>query len=665
MKALFSRAVSGALLGLCFTNAGCSESRASHGGAVASANTGTLGMALEATSASGKVYRLRQAVFPIQGQSGEQAVLRSEDTPNSTVLETFLSPDAYDVTLQDGWFVEQEDLLLHTSSPVAATLTSPTTQSFGIQSEQETFVTFSFDVNGDRVQFGPPGRLIIGVGVKETEGGTTPPPVNNSRRALLESNQTAVSGFTLSDALEAAQTNSLLTPDPVGAYHQIIDSYASPGRARLPSGAHCGDQTTNGSPSLNGYPLQCDRLEAQQFDNLGVWFATAVVNRLDLAPTDGSHCGQERVVFANNAPIGNSRMFMILEAQIPNPHPECGIAACQPIATFWQNLVTVTDPKERGARLHDAFLTGSPELLAAGFRPFLSIENLSVGTGSVRTNNFDDGEWTLREFKLMSDPLGQTRVVPFPVDQAPHGALWNDLSAFPAGAACRTSFLQALNGLLSDDPAEMAFVVDQACLDAESPNDNSTQNYPFHLSQGSGAFQSALATALGKSGLTPQNVAARAQFAGSCIGCHEEANGVDLGRNVTSPFSNGFVQIDESSTEDCGDGTTCFRASPALEQVFLPRRQRALSELLAQSTSCVSSQADAGAVDAGNAPGPTRPTDAGAPRPPSPATDAGTRSGASVLGPHETLTDLVKQDQSAHDSLRGQTLGGQPAAVTH
>jgi hypothetical protein len=90
----------------------------------------------------------------------------------------------------------------------------------------------------------------------------------------------------------------------------------------------------------------------------------------------------------------------------------------------------------------------------------------------------------------------------------------------PAGERCRRSLLDAVDGLLSDDPAEMAVIVDRACLDAESPNDFFTQNYPFHLDNGSGTFRSDLAQRLAGTGLTHDDIAARAQFAGSCIGCH-------------------------------------------------------------------------------------------------------------------------------------------------
>jgi hypothetical protein len=296
-------------------------------------------------------------------------------------------------------------------------------------------------------------------------------------------------------------------------------------------------------------------------------------------------------------------------------------------------------------RLAEAFLTGSGELAAAGFGPFLSVENLSVGSGNIRTNNFDDSPWTLREFKF-EKTASQARIAQFPIDSAPHGALWNDLENLPAGEQCRTSFLDALPGLLSNDPAEMAFIVDKPCLDAESPNDGFNQDYATHLSQGSGTFRAALEARLTGTGLTPEDVATRARFAGSCIGCHQEANGASLGQGVVAPFSNGFVHVDEGFPEDCGDGTQCFTISPALKQVFLPRRMVALNGLL--GTAC--GAADAGVVDGGSAPPP--PFEAGPPPtplpPPPPVGDAGVSPSPSDGGSPPRLT-----------------LGGQPAEVTH
>jgi hypothetical protein len=214
----------------------------------------------------------------------------------------------------------------------------------------------------------------------------------------------------------------------------------------------------------------------------------------------------------------------------------------------------------------------------------------------------------------------------------------------------------------------MAFVVDAACRDSESPNDGFTQDYQTHLSNGSGTFRAALAAKLAGTGLTPENIADRARFAGSCIGCHEEMNGAPLGHGVTAPSSNEFVHVDESQLEDCGDGSRlCFTASPALKKVFLPRRMQALNDVLGLAV-CGSGGGDAGppiVADGGGVvppPQPRPPADAGV----APSTDPGAAPPNTVLTPNESTQDLIKEEQTARAPLKGQTtVGGQPAQITH
>jgi hypothetical protein len=132
---------------------------------------GTLHMQLTAVSESGKVYRLRQAQFPVTSFFGaSNLTLNSESDPSKTVLEAFLNPGSYQIQLLDGWFVEQVDELLGSAFPVGATLLSSSFQFFDIQSDAETLVKFDFEVDGQRVSFGPPGRLIVGIGVQERNG---------------------------------------------------------------------------------------------------------------------------------------------------------------------------------------------------------------------------------------------------------------------------------------------------------------------------------------------------------------------------------------------------------------------------------------------------------------------------------------------------------------
>jgi hypothetical protein len=457
--------------------------------------------------------------------------------------------------------------------PVDAQLLSTAVQFFGIFAGQDSFVHYQFKVGGEVIDF-TKGRLHVSIGVEEDRSECVPPDgVAMPERMLLETNTDAVANVSLRNVFEALANNGGHEGDALAIYQQIFDSYASADEAQLPDAIHCGDETTDGAPSLNGYPIDCDRAERAHVNDLDSFFATAFVNRIDLAPASGAHCGQQRMIFASNS---QGRAFMILEAQIPNPTPELGIDGCRPLAQFWLDQNSIIDPKERGLRLAQAFLGGAPELLEAGFGPFYTAENLTVGSGQIRTNQFDSDPWTLREFKLALNE-GEISAVPFPVAESPHGALWNENVPLAQGDACRDSFLLAADGLLTDDLSRMSFVVDAACKDSESRNDGS-QNYAAQMSDG---FRAQLEAKLSDTGLSADDFANRAQFAGSCMGCHNEASGKSLGHGLFAPFSSDFPQVTEFA-QGCTGGETgsCFPISNGVRTVFLPGRMLVMSNLL-------------------------------------------------------------------------------------
>ncbi len=497
--------------------------------------------------------------------------LFTEDDPLATTLETNLPTGQYLITLFDGWFLER--VQGGEVEAVNARLVSPQTLDFFISANEETFVSYRFETNGDIVEFGD-GRLIVDIEVDEVQGGGGGDP----RLGVMENSIEGLP-FSLEETLGVALANAGSMLDPVSAYHAIIDSYATTADGRDPTAIHCDEEITDGAATLNGFPIQCPRREALQFDNIGVWFPTAAVSRLDLAPTDGSNCGQQRLIFSNNA---NGRMFIIVEAQIPNPDPSCGVAACAPLAAFWQRLGEIQDPFLRGALLREAFLTGSPELAGAGFAPFMNAAHLGPDGGQIRTNNFDDFIWTLREFHFQDVNAAP---VPVPVAESPHGRLWNDLSGLPQTAACQESFLRAAElGLLTDNLSAMSFPVDQACKNSESANDGS-EDYAFHLGQGSGQFVDQLDQLGAPFGLSAFDLANRARFTGSCMGCHIESSFLDLGNGLVAPPREDFVHVNEFIIEPCGNGGTCFGVSGALSTTFLPHRQR-VSQALLQGGVC-------------------------------------------------------------------------------
>ena len=599
------------------------------------AEAGSLRLALTARGESGALYRLRDAFFQVNDPSFSFFTqLFTENDPSASTLETTMPAGSFSITLFGGFSLEKVDVDGNTAR-VASTLLSPSTQSFDINPNEQTNVSYSFETNGEVVNFGQ-GRLVVEIDVTERAG--------QSRRTVIETNPRALSSVSLRGTLDAALGNAgIAQVSSTDVYHSLIDSY-NPAPGRDPSLGHCDDQRTNGQASLNSFPLACPRLEGQLFDNLDNWFPLAFVNRLDLAPTDGSNCGQQRIIFANN---DGGRMFIIVEAQVPNPEPECGVSACLPIAEFWESLAEVEDPIDRGQRLADAFLFSG----VGAFAPFMDARHLGPDGGQIRTNNFNDFQWTLREFQLQSAP--QVLPIPVSVGESPNGELWDDFSAQPRGEQCRQSFLASIPNLLSDNLATLGFPVDEQCEDAESPNDGFRQDYASHMSFGSGDFQNQIDAAVAGTGLSAFDVANRARFAGSCMGCHIESSGAFLG-NVSAPFSNDFVHVTEQSFESCDGGDSCFGVSEALRTVFLPHRINVQRSFLESGLGCAVVPPDEGVAGAAGAVGAAGAAGAaGAPGAAGAVGDAGVEAPLAPVAPPGSLAALG-------GAAVGRTLGGQP-----
>lgn len=427
-------------------------------------------------------------------------------------------------------------------------------------------------------------------GGTETEGTTgsvCEGALVHPRRSLIETSEAALAGLNMAAILERAALSADKLPEAEFTFTRLLDSFTTSDQAALAGGSHCDDELVDGQPGLNGYPLLCPRAEAGQVGQMDSWFPVAYVNRFDLAATDGSDCGEQRIIMASNA---QDRAFLIFEARIPNPEPQCGLAACQPVAEFWAELGEIDDAGARGALLRQAFIDGHPDLEAAGFEPFMSGVNMSFGSGQIRSNSFDENPWTLRQFEFVDDGglLGAMQV---PVSDNSFAPVWNDLDPHPAGLACRASILANLDGLLTEDLAAMGLDLADICDAAESADDKHVA-YADELISGSGDFEQAIAAKLDELGsdITPVQLANRATFASNCMGCHESATNMDLGGGLVGPASTGFAHVSEIEQQSC-DGEPCFMISPALEQELLPARASVLQDFLDGSCEQVCEQA--------------------------------------------------------------------------
>jgi hypothetical protein len=379
--------------------------------------------------------------------------------------------------------------------------------------------------------------------------------------------------------------SSTHAPTPLELHEQIWDTLGTRASASFVA-PHCDDNTP---PSINNFPIECPRAETVlKTTAASVFSPVALVNRFDLAPADGGHCGEYRIVYALTSGA-NGRNFVIFEGILPNPNPGCGLDACRPIVNFWQSLASFDPSTAAGAQsladgLDNFYFKGLP-----GFEPVVHPKHYGAGGGGgyqrsggqVRTNMFVSAPlapqaWQLREFHLVERCIGsQCKLVldPVTVKNNPYHEMFNVLAAAPDARApsFRAAFPAQTPSLANDDINMIGMTIDDTFNAGRSTAQDTAQDYAFQLAQGAppNAFSSAIDSALasiGRTDLSASNVAERASTQ-SCAGCHQLSTGANLGGNLhpTWPFSRGFVHIDERSN-----------LSQALWCEFLPFRKSIL-----------------------------------------------------------------------------------------
>ena len=164
----------------------------------------------------------------------------------------------------------------------------------------------------------------------------SPPDIDPRRSLFITDVEVLDQAVSLEDVLTAlADDVGHPAFGPGVLWEQLWDTQnTGPG---LGLGFNCDDQVdASGTPALNGFPIQCPRNEGAEIDvdpfdpgAESFYRPIALVNRMDLAPTDGANCGEFRVIFARS---GGSRNLLIFEAVLPNPSPGCGLSGCRGVA---------------------------------------------------------------------------------------------------------------------------------------------------------------------------------------------------------------------------------------------------------------------------------------------------------------------------------------------
>jgi hypothetical protein len=424
--------------------------------------------------------------------------------------------------------------------------------------------------------------------------------VLDPRRSLAVTDTAILSRFSFEEVMNRlAEQSGVPGLTGLGLYQEWWDSQRpAPGLGL--GGPHCNDQPlADGSPGLNGFAYACPREEGRQatenpFASLDINHASYVpiglFNRFDLAAQDGSDCGEYRIVFARRSGITNakSRNLIAFEGVLPNPHPKKGIQGCRKVMRFWAELSQEPDVAARAEALHRFYFEGLGE-----FSPVIHIDNLGNATdhatGQVRTNQFMQNTWTLREFRVRkrcTDGDACTlRLEPDTVKTNPAGVLFSAKVGHPLKEDFAQLLTSQVETLAANDVLRYTMDLEERFNTGQS-NASGTENlYVFQFGNGASPLKTMLQQKLTELGstLTPANIVARAQTL-SCAGCHQLSTNVNLGGGLTWPNKSKpyeFVHVSERTLEDGPDGPR-FGISEALVGTFLPYRQQLMEAFLEQ-----------------------------------------------------------------------------------
>jgi hypothetical protein len=170
------------------------------------------------------------------------------------------------------------------------------------------------------------------------------PPLIQPLRSLAVTDKDILDGFTFAEVLARLAEQS---GEPELTPSRLFKRWWA---TQLPADDE--DFGAHGGPScmdpLYGRPYDCPRVEGKQvkddpfIDHASgsAYIPIGLFNRYDLAASDGSDCGEYRIIFARRSGLRDERVLINFEAVLPNPTPNIGRAGCRPIVEFWASTTT-------------------------------------------------------------------------------------------------------------------------------------------------------------------------------------------------------------------------------------------------------------------------------------------------------------------------------------
>lgn len=425
-------------------------------------------------------------------------------------------------------------------------------------------------------------------------------PVLDARRSLAVTEVEILSRFSLQRVMDQLARDARVKGlTGISLFQQWWDTQnPGPGLGR---GPHCDDEIDAlGKPLLNGYPYDCRpgpsegaQASCTSFDDPACkYMPIGLFNRFDVAPADGAHCGEHRIIYAKETgqAKGTDRNLLIFEAVVPNPFPRRGLQGCRQLVEAWAELSSLSRPSDRARRLERMYFDGVGAFDAVV--RFANFGDNEAGLGQIRTNQFMISAapfvWTLREFKTSRACSGRSRntctaqLVPVTAKTNPIGPLFGDPGADPRVAGFQQQFLRDnVGSLAATSLTDISMATPEEYNSGQSHSSGSPEmDFASYFTPRAKSFRVELWRALGKLGsdVSPEQLLSRARTQ-TCAGCHQLSNNQDLGGGLFWPPSLGFVHVSEEKPETV-DGQVRYRISPLLTSSFLPTRERVMVDYL-------------------------------------------------------------------------------------
>jgi len=405
---------------------------------------------------------------------------------------------------------------------------------------------------------------------------------------LVVTDQAILDGFSFERVMNAIVGRSGTRTTAIRLYQQLFDTQnAKPGLV-APDAAHCDDYIVDGKPGFNGFPRRCPTDEGALATTnpfaASDHIPLALITRFDLAPADGSNCGQYRIIFAKKSESAFRRLHFIFEAVLPNPTPSEGIVGCRAVAQFWADLSSVNSISERRARLDAFFFTGID-----GFQPVFHPDHYSAASGGgIRTMHNSNAPLGNRFYQFRLAKRGDQLIAePDVLENMPLGRFFDASDDSQTGRRFREAFVANVRNLAIQDENLFFMNIPREFVLAESNPGESAVDVVFGIPlirsqftlEGL-AFSRLISAELRSAGtrLSPTDVVKRANQL-SCTGCHFFRGNVSEGSDSATLGVEFYQQISESFTE-AGEAGPRFAISRTMREVFIPHRMEILRNFL-------------------------------------------------------------------------------------